>query len=379
MATFLFPISILRRLATQSKIQYYGSAMIIFYFVTTFFFALFATAFVRMLMQRLRIVDKAKQEERKIHKHHTPLGGGLAIFIVFALVVLFMYAVGDIGQDIQGKHLLGMLLAGGIIIIGGLIDDKYDLLPIQQFIAPILFAMVILLFGIGPHEVSHPLGQGMISLDRYTFSLGMFGNIIVLADMLVFLWLMGMMFTTKFLDGLDGLVTGIVIIGALLIVYLSLQNQWLQPEVALITTVFAASCTGFLVWNWHPAKIFLGEGGSLFTGGMLAVLALLSGGKIATTLLVMSIPMLDVLRVIYRRFKKGHPVYKGDNEHLHFKLLASGLSQKQAVLLMYTISLLFGLIALFLQSNQQIVALVLLLLVMIFIGVWFSKKEENKV
>ena len=188
---------------------------------------------------------------------------------------------------------------------------------------------------------------------------------------------MGMMFTTKFLDGLDGLVTGVVAIGALIIFFLSRDPRWLQPEVALVALIFAGACLGFLVWNWHPAKIFLGEGGSLFTGFVLGTLAIISGGKIATTLLVMGLPALDVVRVIARRAQKKTSVFAGDNEHLHFKLLRSGLSQRQAVILLYSLSLIFGLSALVLQTTYKLIAFGILLLVMLLAAAWFARAERG--
>jgi UDP-GlcNAc:undecaprenyl-phosphate GlcNAc-1-phosphate transferase len=133
-----------------------------------------------------------------------------------------------------------------------------------------------------------------------------------------------MMFTTKFLDGLDGLVSGIVTIAAGVIFIVSIQPQWFDPNVALLSIVFAGTCLGFLVWNFNPAKIFLGEGGSLVTGFILGCLAIISKSKIAITLMVVGIPMIDVVRVMIMRLRKGKPVYIGDREHLHYRLLESG-------------------------------------------------------
>ena len=131
----------------------------------------------------------------------------------------------------------------------------------------------------------------------------------------------------------------------------------------------------FFDWNWHPAKIFLGEGGSLFMGFMLGGLAIISGGKIATTLLVLGLPLMDMVRVIIERIKKGKPFYEGDSEHLHFRLLQSGFSQKQAVLLFYTIAFLFGVSTLFLQSSQKLIALTFLFVLMMLLGIYFSRKK----
>ncbi|MFA4831316.1 MAG: MraY family glycosyltransferase [Patescibacteria group bacterium] len=328
-------------------------------------------------MRHFNIVDAPREESRKIHKNKIPLGGGLAVFASFFIVSAFaLYVFDAFGKDVSSKQILGLFIGGLILMIGGLIDDKYNIKARYQILAPILAALVIISFGIGPHEITNPFG-GVIELNRWIIPIDGIGNWVVLADIVVFFWLMGMMLTTKVLDGLDGLVAGITAIGALMIFFLSRQAQWYQPEVALLAIIFAGACLGFLVWNWHPAKIFLGEGGSLFTGFMLGSLAIISGGKVATTLLVVGIPMLDMARVVFLRLGRKQSIFVGDNEHLHFKLLQSGLSQKQAVLLFYTISLLFGATTLFLQSSQKMAALVFLLVLMLLVGVWFSKREKD--
>jgi UDP-GlcNAc:undecaprenyl-phosphate GlcNAc-1-phosphate transferase len=199
---------------------------------------------------------------------------------------------------------------------------------------------------------------------------------VLFADLFAFVWLFGMMFTTKFLDGLDGLVAGIVTIAAVVMYLVSLQPQWYDPQVAMLSIIFAGTCLGFLIWNFNPAKIFLGEGGSLMTGFILGCLAIISKSKIAVTFMVVGIPMIDVIRVIIIRLRKGKPVYMGDREHLHYRLLESGLSHRQSVLLLYAISSLFGMIALFLQTERQFIALAFLFILMLLIGMWLSKRER---
>ena len=348
----------------------------IFYFLFTLTLSLFLTPLVRSLMRHFQIIDRPKGEERKIHKKNISLGGGLAIFGSFFIAVGVATFFDAFGSDVEHRHLWGMFVGGSILMIGGLIDDKYTLRARTQFVPPILAALAIIAFGVGPHEVTNPLG-GVIRLDQWVISFDTLGNWVVLADIVVFIWLMGVMFTTKLLDGLDGLVAGISAIGALMVFFLSRQAQWYQPEVATLAIIFAGACLGFLFWNWHPAKIFLGEGGSLFTGFILGTLAIISGGKVATTLLVLGVPMLDIVRVMSLRLWRKQSIFEGDSEHLHFKLVHSGLSQKQAVFLFYTISLLFGMTTLFLQSRQKLIALVFLLVLMLVTGIWFAHKDAR--
>ncbi len=349
--------------------------MLIAYFLIAFFLSFIFTRIVRWGMKKMRVVDFAGKEKRKIHTKNIPLGGGLAIFFSFFLCTFFALWIGDIGSDIQAKKFFGVFLGGVILMIGGFLDDKYVLKPRQQVVFPILATLTAITFGIGLESITHPTG-GVLFLNQIQISIEGLGKILLLADILVFFWLMGMMFTTKLLDGMDGLATGIVAIGAIMVFFISEQPQWFQPEVSLVAITFAGACLGFLVWNFHRAKIFLGEGGSLFLGYILGSLAIISGSKVATTLLVMGIPILDVGRVIIRRIQKGKSIVKGDSEHLHFLLLQSGLGQTQTVLLFYSIAFVFGISTLFLQTKEKIIALLFLFVLMLLVGIWFSKKGK---
>lgn len=347
------------------------------YFFTTFILAIVITPLVHIVMRRFGIIDRPKTEQRKIHKKPIPLGGGWVIFISFFISLgIAVTSTHIFGYDIAKKQLVGLFIGSLILMIGGMLDDKFNLKAKHQIIFPVIAALTIIIFGIGPHQFTNPAG-GILDLSNFKITINGLGNWFVIADTIVFLWLMGMMFTTKFLDGLDGLVTGIVAIGAIVIYFLSRQPQWYQPEVALTAIIFAGACLGFLVWNWHPAKIFLGQGGSLVTGYILGVLAIISGGKVATTLLVMGIPAIDVLRVIIHRIKNKKSIFEGDSEHLHYKLIGSGLSHRQAVVLLYTISLIFGVSALFLHSTYKLIAFVVLLVVMAIVGVWMTKNKTT--
>ncbi|HYE59703.1 MAG TPA: MraY family glycosyltransferase [Candidatus Kapabacteria bacterium] len=336
------------------------------YFLLTFLLSAACSLAVFFIMRALHIVDVPAREKRKIHRKSIPLGGGLAIFTSFFLMVLLVVSKEtSFGDTVTDMQLWGLFVGGLILMVGGLLDDIYTLPPIRQLVFPLLAALSVILSGIRLTEITNPLG-GSIHLDW-----------LVLADMIVFFWLFGMMFTTKLLDGLDGLVTGMVTIGSCMIFFLSIQKEWYQPDVALLSIVFAGACAGFLLWNFHPAKIFLGQGGSLFTGFMLGALAIISGGKIATTLLVMGVPILDMIRVIVERIRRKRSIFLGDREHLHFQLIASGLTHRQTVLLFYTISFLFGITTLFLQSRQKLIALLFLFVLMMLSGIWLSRKTQH--
>lgn len=345
-------------------------------FLIAALFSFCATAGVLFLMRKWNVIDVPQTKKRKIHKRPIALGGGLAIFISFFLMIWYAVSVNQtLGVDIPHKSLWGLFLGSLVLMIGGVLDDKYDLPAKIQILFPIAAAGVALLFGIGIESISSPSG-GVFQLNQFTLSIDGLGRWVIFADSLVFLWLMGMMFTTKFSDGLDGLVTGISIIGALCIFFVTQQPQWYQPEIGRLALLFAGACSGFLFWNFYPAKIFLGEGGSLFTGYVLAILAIISGSKIATTLLVVGVPALDVLRVIIMRFRRKQSVFLGDSEHLHYRLLGTGLSHPQTVILFYSIAILFGASTIFLQNKQQLVALVCIGVLMLLLGLYFMQQDD---
>lgn len=354
-------------------------SMKIFAFLGPFVVSAILTYLVRNLMLKLKILDKPQRGlkglVRKIHKKDIPLGGGWAIFVTFFAFAFLAFFVGVIGADVKLKNIVGAFLGGLVIMIGGTLDDKYNFKPLEQLIFPLSAALIAIASGIGLESITNPTG-GVFYLTGLSLTIEGIGKVVLFADMIVFLWLMGMMYTTKFLDGLDGLVTGVVLIGSVMIFALTEQDKWHQPEVGALALIFAGACSGFLVWNRNPAKIFLGEGGSLLTGYILAILALVSGSKIATTLLVMGLPILDTARVIYNRLRSKRSISKADSGHLHHKLLRSGLSQRQAVYVYYAISFLFGISTLFLQSHQKIVALSFLFILMLQLGVFFSKHEK---
>jgi UDP-GlcNAc:undecaprenyl-phosphate GlcNAc-1-phosphate transferase len=356
-------------------------------FIITFFLAVLLTYAVRQFSLRWNIVDKPT-DERKIHKKPIPLLGGLAIFLAFFLVLGYYIFFTDkiLGGQILAKHLVGVFLGGLLLMIGGFLDDKYNLKPKWQIIWPILSVAVVIASGVGVTYITNPLG-GMLRLDEWQRIVfwwhGIPYKITLFADIFTFVWLLGMMYTTKFLDGLDGLVSGVTTIGALIIFFVSLMADVAQPETAMISVILAGACAGFLIWNFNPAKIFLGEGGSLFTGFMLGVLSIVAGGKIATTLLIMGLPILDALFVILQRlFMRPKSVILADQKHLHFRLLNLGLSQKQAVLSLYFVTAFFGTSTLILKSEGKLLSLGLL----IFLGMFFTvvlfkgrrKHEENE-
>lgn len=319
-----------------------------------------------------KILDKPNSG-RHIHSSPIPLLGGWGIFLSFWMVVIFF--IFNFNLDLTFRQLFFLFLGSLIVMLLGLFDDLYKISPKKRFFISILAIFIVLLGGMNFDGITNPFG-GTIGLDFWSIKTS-WGHIMILADLLVFVWLLGMMYSTKILDGLDGLSVGIVIIGALMISIIASTSTFFQPDIKLLSLIFVGSCLGFWWWNFYPAKIFLGEGGSMFIGLVLGFLAVVSGGKIATALLVMAIPILDLGRVIYKRYRLKKGIFEGDKEHLHFKLLNMGLTHKQAVLFFYLIAFLFGISTLILTSLYKIVVLGFLFLGIIFFEILVNKKYRN--
>lgn len=348
-------------------------------FALAFFVSFVGTFLVSRMAVRRKIMD-VPDTERRFHKQPTPTLGGLAIFSSFFLVTLVMLLSGYLDNgNIPLRALIGIWAGGIILMIGGYLDDKYRLPAHYSIIFPILAALTVVSSGIRAVSVHNPFSGEVVLLE----------NIIVLgvpllSGLIVFLWTLGMTYTTKIMDGMDGLVTGISGIAAFVLFGLSLTPDVMQPATALLAIIFAGSLLGFLILNFYPAKIFLGEGGSTFAGFMLAFLAIVSGGKIATAILVMGIPVLDVLWVILQRVFNRQSPFQGDRRHLHYRLTDIGFSEPQAVLFLYALSGIFGVSALFLQSLGKLIALGIMILVMlaliisIFVVYKVKQKTDNE-
>lgn len=352
-------------------------------FIATALAATIITWCVRRLALRWRVIDDSRQApDRKRQLQPVPLLGGLAIYIAFCATVLWLLPELTQGY-LLAKHLYGVMIAGAVLMIGGTLDDTLNLSPRIQIIFPIFAAVIMVAAGIGVEYISNPFG-GTINLAVWNWNIVEWGgvpyNVTLFTDVFTIVWLLGTMYTTKLLDGLDGLVPGITMIGGLVIFVLSLSSEVGQPETATLALTLAAAAGGFLLWNFSPAKIYLGEGGSLFTGFMLGVLAILSGGKIATALLILGLPIIDIVWVLLRRkWIDKRPLFSGDASHLHYQLRLFGMSDRSIVLLYYSITLLFGLSTLWFSGITKLVVLLSLVVISVaLLGIVFWKTKQQQ-
>lgn len=316
-------------------------------FLSSFFLSLAITPLIILLARRLQVIDVPK-EPRKLHDKPTPLLGGTAIFLSFIFtLLLFLYLGFVIDKVISYKSVFAIIIGGIVIQFGGIIDDKYNLRPSWQIFFPILAAMTAIILGVQISFVTNPMG-GVLHIMPW------------IGSGITFFWLMGMMYTMKFLDGLDGLAAGEACIASLIIFVVSLFWDVPQSGTSLLSLMIAGSTLGFLIFNFYPAKVFLGEGGSVFLGFVLGILSIVSGSKIATAMLIMGLPIIDTLWVIIKRVQEKKSPFVGDRKHFHFKLLDSGMNQTQAVFFIYAITALFGIISLFLGTKGKIFSIAVL-------------------
>jgi len=243
------------------------------------------------------------------------------------------------------------LLRPVLLFITGLYDDKYDLPPLVKLAFQALAALAVVAFGVQIQWLSNPFGGLNIIVGNWTY-------------LLVPIWLLMMINVMNWFDGLDGLTSGLTGIAAVTMVALSLTPYVNQPATALLAAIVAGAALGFLPWNWFPAKIFMGDSGSMVLGFLLGVFAIISGAKFATAALVLGIPILDAVWVVGRRILAGQSPMKADRKHLHHRFLDAGLHPRTAVVTLYLIASVFGLIALRAGTHEKITALGWLLGVM---------------
>ncbi|MFA6422369.1 MAG: MraY family glycosyltransferase [Candidatus Buchananbacteria bacterium] len=329
------------------------------------------TPFVILFAKRFNITDNPSSADRKIHQKITPLLGGVSIFIASFIILFIIYSLNVVNfSRIPQSVIWGVFIGAILIMIGGFLDDKYNLKPYQQIVWPVLASIIVLISGVNITYITNPVG-----IPGTIFYLP-----VAVGAVISFIWLMGMMYTAKFLDGLDGLLSGISAIAALTIFFVS--QIWDVPMSATgIWGLIIFGCLlGFLIFNWNPAKVFLGEGGSVYLGFILGVLSIISGSKIITTLLVMGIPILDVLWVIIQRLLKGEsPFSHADRKHIHYRLVDFGFSKVGAVLFLYLLSLIFALFAMATSGFTKIIDLLIMLMVMVAIIVLiYIKAQKNE-
>lgn len=308
---------------------------------------------------------------RRLHKHATGKLGGLAIVIAFVVTaILAQFLPIERTDSKELIRLTGLLLGGIFIYAVGLIDDKLELNPIQNYLAQITAGAIAILFLIFIENFNNPLTGKTVSGWPFwvTVTISLF-------------WLGLMMNTVNFLDGLDGLAAGVAAVASFLI-FCHATFQLHQVSVGLLPLALLGATLGFLYYNFHPARIFMG-GGSVFLGFTLGCLSIMGAAKMATILLVMGLPLMDMAWQVVRRLIHGQNPMYGDRGHLHFRLVDMGYSQRTIVLGYYLFCATFGGIAL-ITASRLFKLISLLVMGTILVGMfaivsWRSRVRSPKV
>jgi UDP-GlcNAc:undecaprenyl-phosphate GlcNAc-1-phosphate transferase len=245
-----------------------------------------------------------------------------------------------IPPNVQLTELVGLLLGGALATAFGVIDDALDLRARWQFAGQLGLALFAIAMGYVVDFIANPVGTGIIRLA---------GPVAIGFSVL---WIAGMINSINFIDGLDGLSSGIGLIAAVTLGVISLTPQVGQPFIAVLCFALAGSLLGFLRWNFHPATIFVGTSGVMFLGYTLALLSILGIAKVAVAMLVLGVPIIDAFWIIVRRLAQRRSPFSPDRGHLHHRLLDVGLSHRQTVLLIYAICIALALIAVFATGAQ---------------------------
>lgn len=297
---------------------------------------------------------------RRQHGRVMPLLGGIPVFGAFLAGIAAIYWFAPpTGEDAQ--LLLGILWGGLVVVLGGFLDDFWEQPAWSQFVVQFLGTAVAITFDVFIERFTNPITGDLIIIRPEW-----------LAILFTLFWVAGMMNTLNWLDGLDGLAAGVSTIAALLFAWHSYNLG--QTTVALFPLALAGSLLGFLPYNFAPAKIFLGSAGAYFLGYSLATMSIVAPAKIATALLVLAVPIMDVAWQIFDRLRRGRSPFRGDRGHLHFRLADGGWPTQGIVLGYYAVSLLFGLVAIFATGFWKLVMFVALCTAVLGMFIWLSRK-----
>ncbi|GGE57061.1 undecaprenyl-phosphate alpha-N-acetylglucosaminyl 1-phosphate transferase [Pullulanibacillus camelliae] len=298
-----------------------------FAFIIALAVTLITTPIVRKLAFKFNIVDKPN--ERKVHQKIMPYLGGVSIALGFFAGYLYLIPQID---SLHASSLTAFLVGGIIILATGVIDDKYNLPPKYKLLGQTLAAVLVVVSGFTISFVQLPI------IGRIEFGW--------LSIPITIIWIVGITNAINFLDGLDGLASGVSSIALCSMLIMSILNN--QVLAIGFSVILLGGTVGFLFFNIHPAKIFMGDSGSMFIGYTMAIISILGLFKSLTIfslivpIVILAVPIFDTSFAIIRRVAKGQKISTPDKLHLHHQLLKMGFSHRTTVFIIYIISLFFG-------------------------------------
>ncbi|MBI4059055.1 undecaprenyl/decaprenyl-phosphate alpha-N-acetylglucosaminyl 1-phosphate transferase [Candidatus Microgenomates bacterium] len=345
--------------------------MLITPLAVSFLVALAVTPLVIKYARTLGVMDDPQKRPHPATLHRQPVarGGGIPIFLaVLAGMVIFL------PWDLK---LVGIASGALVTLIVGLADDRRDIPPIARLFANFLAALLVVYAGITIPFVTNPLG-GIIHLANPDLTLRLGETEIVvgwLAIIATIIWIMAITNIVSWSSGVDGQLAGFVPIAAATIGALSLRfgNDFTQWPVIILSLAVAGSFLGFLFWSVYPQKIMPGYSGGALAGYFLAVLAIISGAKLATAIIVLGIPIMDAIFSILRRLVHKRSPFWGDAGHLHHRLLAIGWSKKKVAAFYWLVAAVLGMLAIHLNSQAKLYTIIMLVVGVGGLLLWLTK------
>lgn len=337
------------------------SILIIFAFALAVSFA--AAPLAIKLAPKIGAVDVPK-DDRRMHTKTMPRFGGVAIYIGSMLAMaLFL-------PDAMDERMTGITIGATLMLLMGIIDDIRGLSAKVKLSGQIACALILYAFSVRISFISNPFGGGYIEFPM------------VVSLLVTVLWVVGITNTINLIDGLDGLAAGVSLIATLSIAYIAYIHG--RYEVTMAFMALAGGCLGFLPWNFHPAKTFMGDGGALYLGFMIASISVMSPMKSATVIatilpiFVLALPILDTAMAIVRRLRSGRSIMEADKGHLHHKVMDVGMGQTRTVLILYSISGVMGMAAILISRDLFLDALVLIGIAVTLIYVFMKERGFGK-
>lgn len=318
---------------------------------------------------KLGLMDRP---ERYGHKREPiPYPGGVApLLAIISSLLIFLPLEGPLIAVLTGALLLGVTC---------FVDDRRGLSPYLRLIIQFLAGALLVVGGIGISSISNPLG-GTLALDQWSwfFEIGDLSfTLTLLADLVTVVWVVMMINAFNWIDGVPGMTSSVSAVAALILLLLSIRPEfhYLDQTLAItLSSVILGASLAFLIFDFPPPKLLMGDTGSMLLGFFLAVTAIISGGKIATTILVLGFPILDFIWVIFRRLLKGQSPFKGDLWHFHHRFLKAGFKPWQVVVIFSGTAAVFGALALMLQTEGKAMAFAGIIAVMLVLATFLYRK-----
>jgi len=333
-------------------------------FVLAMVVSFVTTPLVRRLAVKIKAVDVPK-DSRRMHKKPIPLIGGLAIFAGFIVATLIFGKL--------SREMVSILIGACIIVAIGIVDDIKPIPPVYKLIGQICAALVPALNGVVIENLTNPFADtGMVSLGVVGIPVTVF-------------WIVAIVNAVNFIDGLDGLACGVSAISSITMFAVAFMVS--DQPVILAMAALAGACLGFLPFNFNPAKIFMGDTGSMFLGFILATVSIQGLFKMyavvsfAIPFVVLAVPLADIIFSVVRRVAKGKSPFAADRGHIHHKLIDMGLDQKQSVLILYCLSIVLGVISVIMTRTGEgkllILAVAIIFAVLIALSVMMHGKAHH--